>query len=106
MYRVLFNLFGLRSYVPYQCVVVVAHLTTAILLRVVMRRAGVRPWTATIVASVFVLFGPGEENIVWAFQIGFVGAVMFGLMQLDPQRPRRADRMARRARARSPAPRA
>jgi hypothetical protein len=81
-YRVLFNLFGLRSYVPYQCVVVVAHLTTAVLLRVIMRRAGVRPWTATIVASVFVLFGPGEENIVWAFQIGFVGAVMFGLVQL------------------------
>jgi hypothetical protein len=47
-----------------------------------MRRSGVRPWTATIVASVFVLFGPGEENIVWAFQIGFVGAVMFGLIQL------------------------
>jgi hypothetical protein len=47
-----------------------------------MRRAGVRPWTATIVASVFVLFGPGEENIVWAFQIGFVGAVLFGLVQL------------------------
>ena len=82
VYRVLFNLFGLRSYVPYQCVVVVAHLTTAVLLRVVMRRSGVRPWTATIVASVFVLFGPGQENIVWAFQIGFVGAVMFGLVQL------------------------
>ncbi len=89
-YRVLFDLFGLRSYVPYQCVVVVAHLTTAVLLRVIMRRAGVRPWTATIVASVFVLFGPGEENIVWAFQIGFVGAVMFGLVQLvlsDHDRP-------------------
>ena len=76
------TLFGLRSYVPYQSVVVVAHLTTAVLLRVVMRRAGVSPWTATIVAAVFVLFGPGEENIVWAFQFTFVGALMFGLVHL------------------------
>ncbi len=82
IYRVLFNAFGLRSYVPYQSVVVVAHLTTAVLLRVVMRRAGVSPWTATIVAAVFVLFGPGEENIVWAFQFTFVGALMFGLVHL------------------------
>jgi hypothetical protein len=81
-YRILFNLFGLRSYMPYQFVVVVAHLTTAVLLRVVMRRARVGPWTSTIVASVFVLFGPGEENIVWAFQIGFVGAIVFGLLDL------------------------
>jgi hypothetical protein len=81
-YRALFNVFGLRSYVPYQSVVVVAHLATAVLLRVIMRRAGVRPWTATIVASVFVLFGPGEENIVWAFQVAFVGAIMFGLVHL------------------------
>ena len=44
-----------------RCVVVVLHTwTTAVLLRVIMRRAGVRPWTATIVASVFVLFGPGR----------------------------------------------
>ena len=47
-----------------------------------MRRAGVGPWTATIVAAVFVLFGPGEENIVWAFQFTFVGAIMFGLVHL------------------------
>jgi len=82
VYRALFNLFGLHTYVPYQAAVVGAHIATAILLRVVMRRAGVRPWTATVVASGFVLFGPGQENILWAFQIGFVGALMFGLVQL------------------------
>ncbi|MDH3705233.1 MAG: hypothetical protein OES57_04165 [Acidimicrobiia bacterium] len=81
-YRLLYNVFGLESYLPYQAVVVVGHLVCAGLLRVVMRRAGVGPWTATIAASVFVLFGPGEENIVWAFQIAFVFAFMFGLTQL------------------------
>ena len=48
----------------------------------VMRRAGVASLTATIVAAAFVLFGPGEENIVWAFQFTFVGALMFGLVHL------------------------
>ncbi len=81
-YRLLYNAFGLRSYLPYQAVLVCSHLVCAGLLRVVMRRADVRPWTATIVASVFVLLGPGEENIVWAFQIAFVFALLFGLMHL------------------------
>ena len=82
VYRALWNLFGLRTYVPYQAVVVVMHVATAFLLRAVMVRAGVRSWTASVVAAGFLLFGPGQENILWAFQIGFVGALMFGLVQL------------------------
>jgi hypothetical protein len=81
-YRLLWVLFGIRTYVPYQLLVVALHLTAAGLLRAVMRRAGVRPWMATLVAGVFVLFGAGAENIVVAFQITFVGALVFGLAQL------------------------
>ena len=47
-----------------------------------MRRAGVGPWIATAAAASFVLFGPGEQNIIWAFQIGFTGSLTFGLAQL------------------------
>ena len=75
-------IFGLRSYVPYQLLVIVAHLIAAALLRVVMRRAGVRPWIATLTALVFVYFGAGVENILIAFQITFVGSLIFGLTQL------------------------
>lgn len=82
LYRALWHLFGLRTYVPYQAVVAVMHVATAFLLRMVMVRAGVRRWTATLVAAGFLLFGPGQENILWAFQMGFVGALMFGLVQL------------------------
>ena len=82
VYRVLWNLFGLRSYTPYQLPVILMHLTAAVLLRAVMRRCRVNPWIATAAASVFVLFGPGEENIIWAFQIGFTGTLVFGLAQL------------------------
>jgi hypothetical protein len=37
---------------------------------------------ATLVAGTFVVFGAGAENIVVAFQITFVGALVFGLTQL------------------------
>ncbi|HTD50230.1 MAG TPA: hypothetical protein VK771_06505, partial [Acidimicrobiia bacterium] len=53
-YRTLWWMFGLRTYLPYQIVIVVLHLSAAWLIRVVMRRVGVRPWTATIVACILV----------------------------------------------------
>lgn len=81
-YRALWAVFGLHSYVPYQAVSILAHLAVAALVRAVMRRAGVRPWTATGVVALLVLFGAGEENVLWAFQIAFTGALAFGLLQL------------------------
>jgi hypothetical protein len=82
MYRGLWWVFGLHSYVPYQVVILVLHLGAALLIRVVMRRVGVRPWTATIVACVLVFFGSGYQNIVLPFQMTLVGSLVFGLMQL------------------------
>jgi hypothetical protein len=81
-YRAMFALVGLHHYWPYQAMVVALHLVAVVLLRVVMRRAGVGSWTATVVAALLILFGAGQENIVWAFQIGFVGSLVFGLVQL------------------------
>jgi hypothetical protein len=82
VYWGLWQLFGMRSYVPYQLCVVVVHLSAVVLLRVVMRRAGVGPWLATGAACMLVLFGPGAGNIVWAFQISFTGSLAFGLVHL------------------------
>ena len=82
VYRVLWQVVGLRSYVPYVGLAILLHLVAAGLLWVIMRRAQVRPWTATLVASVFVLFGAGAQDILWAFQITFTGALVFGLIQL------------------------
>jgi hypothetical protein len=81
-YRALFRLVGLQSYLPYRAVLVVLHLTAAALLRVVMRRARVEPWIATAAALLLVFFGTGAEIIVWAVNIGFVGALVLGLTQL------------------------
>jgi hypothetical protein len=82
VFRGLWKVFGLESYRPYQFVSVVSHLAVAALVRTVMRRAGVRPWTATAVATLLVFLGSGEENILWAFQITFTAALAFGLAQL------------------------
>jgi hypothetical protein len=81
-YRILFNLFGINSYLPYQLVTIVCHLTAAALLRVIMRRAQVSAWMATLVAGVFLFFGSGDHNILRAFQVTFGAALVFGLVQL------------------------
>src|SRR4029077_2625645 len=81
-YRLLWTIFGIRHYVPYQLLVIALHLVAALLLRTVMQRAGVRPWLATLIAGAFVFFGSGAENILIAFQITFVGSLVFGLAQL------------------------
>jgi hypothetical protein len=82
VYRLLFAVFGLRSYLPYQLLAIVVHLTAAGLLRAVMRRAGAGPWIATAAATLFLFFGAGAQNILWAFQITFTAALAFGLAQL------------------------
>jgi hypothetical protein len=81
-YRLLWSIFGLHEYWPYQLVAVLAHVAVAALLFVVMRRVGVNPWITTAAASLFALFGSGSGNVIWAFQITFIGALMFGLLQL------------------------
>jgi hypothetical protein len=82
VYRALWWVFGLRTYRPYQLAIIVAHLGVAYLLRAVMRRVGVRPWTATVVALVLVFFGSGYQNIVLPFQMTLVGSLAFGLVDL------------------------
>lgn len=82
IYWVLWQVFGMRSYVPYQAAVVALHLTVAVLVRLVMVRSGVNTWLASAAAAVLVLFGPGAENIVWAFQVSFTGSLAYGLAHL------------------------
>jgi hypothetical protein len=78
-YRLNFELWGLRSYLPYQVPVVLAHLGAAVLLRQVMRRLGARGWIATAGALAFLFFGSGRENMVFGFQVSLTGSVVCGL---------------------------
>jgi hypothetical protein len=82
VFRGMWNVVGLRSYLPYQALVVALHLASAALVRRVALQGGASPWIATAAAAVFVLFGAGAENIVFAVQITFVGSLALGLAQL------------------------
>lgn len=81
-YHLIYRIVGLHSYLPYMSVVIALHLTLATLLRVVMRRAGVGPWVATVVAFVFVLFGAGHENVYTGMQVSLVGSMVYGFAHL------------------------
>jgi hypothetical protein len=83
------NLIGLGSYLPYLLLALAAHLTVAHLTWRILNRVGVPAWGATIVGFLVVLLGAGAEDILWAFQFGFMGAVAIGLgivLLLDRER--------------------
>ena len=82
IYRALFALFAVRSYLPYMAVLLLIHIAVAHLLWRLMRREGVDGWVATSLSAVFLVFGAGWENLIWAFQIGVLGSLAFGLVAL------------------------
>jgi hypothetical protein len=92
IYATLLSTVGMHSYVPYMAVLLVLHSITALLLfELVRRRAG--DLVGVAFAACLMVLGAGWENLLWAFQIGFVGSVACGLGMLlallEPSRPRR-----------------
>ncbi len=85
LYRLLFTLFGLNHF-PYILLAILAHLALAHLLWRTCLREGVDAWIATAFAAVFVFLGSGAENLTWAFQITFVGSLVFGYVALEVAR--------------------
>jgi uncharacterized membrane protein len=79
VFPLLRNAVGLGSYLPFLALAVLAHLTVAHLLWRILNRVGVAPWAATILSVMVMLLGAGAENILWAFQFGFMGAIAVGL---------------------------
>jgi hypothetical protein len=79
VYHGLYSLIGVRSYLPYELIVIALRLTVAGLARAVMRRVGVGPWVATVAASMLVLFGAGGENYYLAVQVSMMGSMVCGL---------------------------
>ncbi|MEP6753042.1 MAG: hypothetical protein ABI959_09875 [Candidatus Dormiibacterota bacterium] len=81
IYSVLLATLGLRSYLPYMAVLLALHATSAILIfELVRRRAGDLIGIAT--AALLLVIGAGWENLLWAFQMSFVGSVACGLGML------------------------
>lgn len=79
IYRALYSLYGLRTYTPYVVVLLLLHVAVAHLLWRLLLQAGVDQVIATALATVFAFLGAGYENLLWAFQIGFIGSLALGL---------------------------
>lgn len=81
VWKLLLLMFGLRSHIPFEAALLAFHVLSVFLLfALVRRRSGDIP--AFLAAVTLLMFGSGGTDIVWAFQIGFVASVAFGLAAL------------------------
>jgi hypothetical protein len=81
VWKLLFIVVGLRSHIPYEAALLAFHVTAVLLLfTLIRRRSGDLP--AFGAALILLVLGSGGTDIVWAFQIGFVGSVAFGLLAM------------------------
>jgi hypothetical protein len=76
VYRTLFTVFGTGSYLPYVGTVVLLQVGAAHLMWRIQIRNGVRPWMATVIVPLFLLYGPGWENSIWGVMVAFSGALL------------------------------
>jgi hypothetical protein len=82
IWKVLFLIFGLRTYVPYEAVLLANDVAAVLLLfALIRRRSGDLP--AFAASLTLLLFGAGSYDIVFAFQICYVGAIAFGLLAMN-----------------------
>lgn len=79
--QLLLRLFGMGSTLP-EYVVLIALLSAAAILVFVYVRRRLGPWPALIAATLLLFLGPAWQDLLWPFQIGFVGSALFGLATL------------------------
>lgn len=79
--QLLLAVFGMSSAAPEQAVLALMLLATAALLFVYVRRR-LGPWPALLAAVLLLFVGPAWQVLLWPFEVGFVGAVCFGIATL------------------------
>ena len=78
VYWALLNTVGLRSYLPYMTILMLAHLANVLLLfELVRRRSGEA--VALGAALLLLVLGAGWEDLLWAFQMAWLASVACGL---------------------------
>jgi hypothetical protein len=79
VYKILFNVVGLNHHWPYLAVLGVMHagLGVGVFL---LARPRVGAWPALMAATLILFMGLAWQNMLWAFQIGFVGSVLGGVL--------------------------
>ena len=95
IYKVLFATVGLAHYWPYRAMLVAIHLSAALAVYLIARRR-LGPWLALAPATILLFLGAAHEDLMWPFQMGFIGATAAGawaLWALD-RNTRRGDLLA------------
>jgi hypothetical protein len=95
VYKLLFEVAGIESYTPYRVAGLVVHALVVVLLFLYARRR-VGDLAALAAAAVVALLGQAWPDVLWPFQIGFLGSLAAGLgalLALD-RRDRRGDVIA------------
>lgn len=77
----LLRVFGMTSAVPEYVLLTLSLLVTATLLFIYVRRR-IGAWPALIAAVVLLFLGPAWQDIIWPFELSFVGSILFGLAML------------------------
>jgi hypothetical protein len=81
IHKILMEIVGLTTYLPYQAAVLALHVATAAALFAwVKRESG--PVLAVGAGSLFLFFGRGSEDLFWAAEIGWNAAMAFGAWAL------------------------
>jgi len=79
--QLILRVFGMSSTTPEFVVLTALLLATATLVFVYARRR-LGPWPALMAAVLLLFLGPAWQDLLWPFQIGFVGSLLFGIAML------------------------
>jgi hypothetical protein len=84
LFRLLFGVFGISTYLPYALIAIGAHVAIWTIMFVLLRRSGILAWPAAVSvwAGAFLGGGVGAENMLWDFQVGFLGSGVLGLLAI------------------------
>lgn len=69
------------TYFPYALLPVLAHIGAAGVFYWLLVRGGLRPWAAVATLAIFA-FAANGDNILWAFQVGYLASVALGLLAI------------------------
>ncbi len=79
VYKLWFGIFGLAHHWMLRAVLAALYVGCGVVVYLLARRR-VGPWAAVLAGALVLVMGRAAQNIVWAFQIGFVGSVLAGLL--------------------------
>ncbi len=81
IYKILFATAGIGDYRPYRVVVTLCHLLVAAVLFVYAQRR-IPPPMALLCSLLLLFFGPGWQNFLWPFQLGWLISLAAGVVAL------------------------